>query len=108
MSLNNIISSQVIVYPDLPLAIYREIAAHLQQVKGVSVSLNPQTSPNFSYQTSQIEALELEYTADFEPSQKVEVQGILDYYAQRHGNYQVVPPVFSPQSGQETESEGRG
>ena len=84
------VSSRVIVYPDLPLAIYREIAAHLQQVQGVRVSLTPQTSLTFNYQDSQVEALEIEYTDDFEPSYQAQVETILDYYAQRHGPYRQV------------------
>jgi hypothetical protein len=82
--------SEAIVYPNMPLAVYREIAAHLQQVQGVRVLLTPQTSQTFDYQASQIEALQIEYTSDFQPGDKVKVEAILDYYAQRHGRYQPI------------------
>jgi len=38
--------------PGLPLAVYREVAAHLQQVEGVETGLLPQTAQRFDYTQS--------------------------------------------------------
>ncbi len=74
--------------PRLPLAVYREIAAHLRQVPGVSARLETQTSDQFDYQASQIAALELCYPATLEAAARDRLTAILDYYAQRHGPWQ--------------------
>jgi hypothetical protein len=70
--------------PGLPLAVYREVAAHLRQVQGVAAELVVQTATPFSYARSQIEALCLSYPLQA----KAEVEAILQYYAQRHGQWQ--------------------
>jgi hypothetical protein len=81
----------IIVYPDLPLALYREIAAHLQQVKGVQASLSPQPpSSPFNYRSSQVATLHLTYTPQFQPDTTQEVWAILNYYAQRHGRFDIL------------------
>jgi hypothetical protein len=66
-----------IEFPNLPLAVYREIAAHLRQVEGVDVDLIPQTSTSFDYYQSQVAGLSI----CFQPHANEErVQQILDYY----------------------------
>lgn len=80
---------QTIIYPRMPLAIYREIASHLEQVQGVETHLTPQTFQQFDYLESQIGSLEINYTDDFVESDCALVTAILDYYAQRHGSYQL-------------------
>lgn len=77
-----------IIYPDLPLAVYREIAAHLQQVRGVQTTLLPQTSQEFSYQQSQVGGLQLEYQPDTDFHVRQRVDEILGYYADQYGAYQ--------------------
>lgn len=69
----------------LPLAVYREVVAHLRQVEGVNAGLIPQRSPQFNYHQSQVGGLWIEYAADLSNQQQVEA--ILDYYAQRHGSW---------------------
>ena len=72
----------------LPLAVYREIAAHLRQVNGVSTGLTPQKTPStasFNYYQSQVGSLWIEYGANFEPSVEQQVKAILDYYAEIYG-----------------------
>lgn len=69
---------------NLSLAIYREVAAHLRQVEGVTVELIPQMATQFSYYHSQIEGLWLW----FPPEVQGQVEAILQYYAQRHGPWQ--------------------
>ena len=80
---------QTIIYPRMPLAIYRELASHLQQVQGVETHLTPQQFQQFDYHQSQIGSLEINYTETFQESDRTLVTAILDYYAQRHGSYQL-------------------
>ena len=80
---------QTIIYPRMPLAIYRELASHLQQVQGVETHLTPQQFQQFDYHQSQIGSLEINYTETFQESDRTLVTAILGYYAQRHGSYQL-------------------
>lgn len=70
---------------NLPLAIYREIAAHLQQVSGVHTELLPQTSQQFDYQQSQVGSLQIRYDSEIEPAGRQRVDQILAYYSDRYG-----------------------
>jgi len=72
----------------LPLAVYREIAAHLQQLDGVEVEILPQSSQSFSYFQSQVEGLVLHYSANLSEEEQQRVQQILTYYEQRHGRWE--------------------
>ena len=80
---------QTIIYPRMPLAIYRELASHLEQVQGVETHLTPQQFQQFDYHQSQIGSLEINYTEAFQESDRSLVTAILDYYAQRHGSYRL-------------------
>ncbi|WP_052128776.1 hypothetical protein [Neosynechococcus sphagnicola] len=66
--------------PGLPLAVYRELAAHLQQVVGVSVVLVPQSSEQFDYSQSQVASLQIEYAITANPIARCQVEPILAYY----------------------------
>jgi len=77
-----------ITYPRLPLAVYREISAHLQQVSGVKTLLIPQSSLHFDYAESQIEAIQIEYPLDLSNQEKQYLEMLLDYYAQKYGQSQ--------------------
>lgn len=81
-----------LVNPRLPLAVYREVAAHLRQVAEVEAGslLRPLNGDReqFEYQKSQIEALWLEYPQNLSDRDKQQVEEILDYYAQRYGSWQ--------------------
>lgn len=70
----------------MPLAIYREVAAHLRQVMGVKVELLEQSSSTFAYWQSQIEGLSIAYADNSDRQQQIEA--ILTYYAERHGNWE--------------------
>ena len=67
-------------FPSLPLAMYREIAAHLRQVEGVETGLHSATFQQFDYNQSQVGGLWIHYapTTSFE-SRKL-VDQILAYY----------------------------
>ena len=70
-------NQQKIEFPNLPLAVYREISAHLRQVEGVDVDLIPQTSSDFDYDQSQIAGLSISCQPNTNEEQ---VKQILDYY----------------------------
>lgn len=76
-----------ITYPHLPLAIYRELAAHLRQIQGVTTELIPQQSQDFDYAQSQIDHLAIHYPVSLSSQEKGRIDEILDYYAQIHGPY---------------------
>ncbi len=84
-------NSQQICFPQMPLAVYRELAAHLRQVNGVEVELLPQTAQTFDYPRSQVGGLLLHLPNDATASQQL-VQQILAYYGQRHGGYFMIQP----------------
>ncbi|MBW4513215.1 MAG: hypothetical protein KME64_43060 [Scytonematopsis contorta HA4267-MV1] len=73
-----------IEFPGLPLAVYREIAAHLRQVEGTSVGLIPQFSQEFDYNQSQIGGLWIEYSEKSSPDNRQQVGKILAYYNNRY------------------------
>jgi len=75
---------QQICFPKMPLAVYRELAAHLRQVTGVEVEILPQTSQTFDYQQSQVGGLIVRYLPQSLPSSPERVQQILAYYGQRY------------------------
>lgn len=71
---------KIVVYPQLPLAIYREIAAHLSQIAGVSVTTLPQQAQDFDYYQSQIGGLSIEYNQDLDSASLALLNQILEYY----------------------------
>jgi len=79
-----------IQWTGLPLAVYREIAAHLCQVDGVETDLRPQQSRVFEYHLSQIDSLWIQHAADPIASQRV--QQILTYYSDRYGAWKRIDP----------------
>jgi len=91
--------------PGLPLAVYREVAAHLRQVGGVEVGLIPQTSKQFDYQESQIAGLWIEYAIACSLVSRERVGQILAYYQNRYGVWQEdTAQVVSSVSGLEAKS----
>lgn len=79
---------EMIKIPSLSLAVYREIAAHLQQLDGVEVEIIPQSSTSFSYFKSQVEGLRLSYPSTLATGEKQRLQEILNYYEKRHGQWE--------------------
>lgn len=73
-------------WPQLPLAVYREIEAHLSQVAGVRAGLlPPDPSQPFDYLASQVGALWVEKSPNLDQRSNQRLTEILDYYAQRFG-----------------------
>ncbi|MBV5261606.1 hypothetical protein FLX56_24650 [Synechococcus moorigangaii CMS01] len=73
---------------NLPLAVYREVAAHLQQVPQVQVELELRRSSTFNYFHSQIGAMIVRYPADLSPGDRQKIDVILAFYGDRHGPWQ--------------------
>ena len=73
---------QSLFIPRLPLAVYREIAAHLRQVEDVTVELLPQRSTEFEYLQSQVGGLQV----DCPDRSRQRVEQILAYYGDRYGS----------------------
>ncbi len=69
--------------PEITLAMYRELASHLEQVDGVSIELIWQGDREFSYLGSQIAGLYLTFTTALPQHQDL-VENILNHY----GNWQ--------------------
>ncbi|MEM9244132.1 MAG: hypothetical protein AAGA67_00105 [Cyanobacteria bacterium P01_F01_bin.153] len=82
-------SSLQLTIQRLPLAVYREIAAHLQQLEGVSVTLMEQTSKDFDYLQSQVGGIELTFLGSscFKDGGDRLVE-ILNHYAARFGPWE--------------------
>ncbi len=80
-------TQEKIIYPRLPLAIYRELAAHLRQIEGVTTELISQQSQQFDYEQSQIDHLKIAYPSTLSPLEKQRLEEILNYYAQIHNSY---------------------
>ncbi len=78
-------TKEKIEFAGLPLAVYREIAAHLRQVEGVEVGLIPQSSLEFDYDQSQIQSLWIEWGENSTSQSRQRVQQILAYYQNRYG-----------------------
>jgi hypothetical protein len=66
-------------FTNLPLAVYREIAAHLCQVEEVETKLLQASTPEFNYNDSQVESLQIQLPVANEQSRK-QVEEILAYY----------------------------
>jgi hypothetical protein len=74
----------------LPLAVYREVVAHLKQVDGVNAGLLPQTSREFSYAMSQVGGLWISYQPGVHTLSQRRVEEILTYYSDRFGAWEVI------------------
>ncbi len=77
-------TQEKIEFRNLPLAVYREIAAHLCQVPGVETDLLPQSSQEFDYNQSQVGGLQIIYTPESDSQSRQRVEQILGYYRQRY------------------------
>jgi len=77
-------NQKTIEFPGLPMAVYREIVAHLQQIEGIVVDLLPQTSPKFDYNQSQIGALRIRWEQNTSLVSHQRAKEILAYYQKRY------------------------
>lgn len=70
--------------PTQPLAVYREVVAHLRQVNGVNAGLLPQTATSFDYYRSQVGGLWIEVEPNCEAASQQRLDAILAYYSDRY------------------------
>lgn len=73
-----------VVLATMPLAVYRELAAHLRQVAGVEADLLPQLTQGFDYDRSQVGGLWYELPATDSQAAQALVDQILTYYRNRY------------------------
>ena len=76
----SIIRSKVVYSPDITLAMYRELASHLEQIEDVAAELFWQESTEFSYLGSQIGGLWLSYPQTIASQSQALIQNILNHY----------------------------
>ncbi len=74
--------------PELPLAVYREVSAHLRQCSGIMAQVLPQSSSSFDYRQSQAGGLRISCAADTDPVERQQVKAILQYYGSRYGDWE--------------------
>ncbi|MBD2430413.1 MULTISPECIES: hypothetical protein [Fischerella] len=77
-------TKEKVEFTGLPLAVYREVAAHLRQVEGVEVELIPQSSPQFDYNQSQIAGMWISVSSESGSMSQQRVEQILAYYRSRY------------------------
>lgn len=80
--------SEILCYPNLPLAVYREIAAHLQQLDGIVTELLSPTDTEFDYAHSQVGGLRVDYPDSLTPGDRQQLTAITEFYAARYGTPQ--------------------
>jgi hypothetical protein len=80
-----------ITLPQLPLAVYRELAAHLRQLSGVETTLIPQEPRPFDYLESQVAGIVITYKTKNSTVSKTQqrVTEILRYYSDRYCGGQI-------------------
>jgi hypothetical protein len=84
-ALDRALETQTVYNPRLPLAVYRELAVHLSQIRGVEAEILPQTAPTFDYDPSQAEGIRVAYPADLDAQERAWLAQILAYYQTRYG-----------------------
>jgi hypothetical protein len=73
----------IIYNSQMPLAVYREVAAHLQQIQGITVGFLAPRDREFSYTHSQIGGLEIAGANRLTKPHRLRIEQILSYYADR-------------------------
>ena len=74
--------------PRLPLAVYREVAAHLRQIEQVETGLLPQNAQEFDYLQSQVGGVWIRYPEAAADRCQPQVEAILAYYGDRYGQWE--------------------
>ncbi len=77
-----------VYWPKMPLAVYREVAAHLRQV-GVEVELLPQAADYFDYELSQVGGLQITGADKLDTRSQTRLHEILQYYCQQFGEWRL-------------------
>jgi len=97
-------------FMNMPLAVYREVVAHVRQVEGVTAQLLPQRATTFDYTQSQVGGLTLGHS-DPSPDICQRLGQILAYYGDRYPlrdpsclqQIQQTAQALNPAQGRETD-----
>ena len=71
---------KIIYDPDLALAMYRELASHIEQIENVTTELVWQESTKFSYLGSQIGGMWLTCNQKMSAQSQILIKNILNHY----------------------------
>ncbi|WP_103667250.1 hypothetical protein [Pseudanabaena sp. BC1403] len=71
---------KIVYNPDITLAMYRELASHIEQIVDVSSELFWQESTEFSYLGSQIGGMWLVYPQSLTTQSQILIKDILNHY----------------------------
>ena len=71
---------RIVYSPDIALAMYRELASHIEQIVDVSSELFWQESTEFSYLGSQIGGMWLVYPQSLATQSQILIKDILNHY----------------------------
>lgn len=71
---------KVVYKPDITLAMYRELASHIEQIVDVNSELFWQESTEFSYLGSQIGGMWLTYPQSLATQSQILIKDILNHY----------------------------
>jgi hypothetical protein len=71
---------KIVYQPDIALAMYRELASHIEQIDDVTAELFWQESTEFSYLGSQIGGMWLTYPQLISEQSQVLIKNILNHY----------------------------
>ncbi|MGB3615876.1 MAG: hypothetical protein WBA10_18925 [Elainellaceae cyanobacterium] len=74
----------------LPLAVYREICAHLRQCLSINAELLAQSAATFRYSDSQAGGLRISGAPDIDQAIWQQVEAILQYYGTRYGAWELI------------------
>jgi hypothetical protein len=73
----------------MPLAVYREVAAHLQQIEGIVVTFIDPKDRLFSYTESQLGGLVVTGADRLIDADKSRIDLLLRYYADRYNPWEI-------------------
>lgn len=76
----HLIRFKIVYDPDIALAMYRELASHIEQIEDVNAELFAQESQEFSYLGSQIGGMWLTYPHTLPTESQALIKNILNHY----------------------------
>ena len=79
---------KIVYQPDIALAMYRELASHIEQIDDVNAELFWQERTEFSYLGSQIGGMWLTYPPSLLEQSQILIKNILNHYGSWTSNPQ--------------------
>ncbi len=74
----------------MPLSVYREVAAHLQQIEGITVAFLEPIDRVFSYTESQLGGLEITGADRLVTRDQIQLDRLLSYYTDRYPRWEII------------------